>query len=318
MGTLKNRKHRNDGPVHRIINSKGNRNANFRVRRMTIVGTVIITLLFIGKILLGFFDLQHVHVSIVLADNSHYKEGNIYDVLGDNLENIITDSEAETVTYLKENLSYVKDAYVSKNYVKRQLTIEITERVPFARLKHIILTDKKSKASYEKNTDKKNKHQHYLIDDAGYVLETITSERDNHLTLILDEGTQKPEIGRQIKSGTTQRGIHIVKLLRLRRPELSKHLTSIDARVSDMITINFDVLPMPAWIASDLIEVGLHHIWLFIKQQGLHILQREKMHVTRTTLMNNRGNKKDITIPDTITYLDARYDDTLFLGGESR
>lgn len=318
MEILKTGKHQSNGPVHRIIKTKGNRNARYRARRMVIVGTVIVTLLFIGKIVLGFFDLQHVHVSIVLAVNSHYKEGNIYDVLGDNLENIITDSEAKTVTYLKENLSYVKDAYVTKNYVKRQLTIEITERVPFARLKHIKLTEKKSIESNDKITGKKNQHQYYLIDDAGYVLESITPEIDNHLTLILDEGIKEPEIGKQIKTGTTQRGIHIVKLVRLGKPELSRHLTSIDARVSDMITINISVLPMQAWISSDMIEIGLNHIWLFIKQQGLHILQREKMRVKGTTLANKRGNKKHINIPETITYLDARYEDTLFLGGESR
>ncbi len=318
MELLKAGKHRNDGPVHRIIKSKGNQNAKYRVRRMVIVVTVLITMLYIGKILLGFFDLQHVHVSIVLAGNSHYTEGDIYDVLGDNLENIIMDSEAKTVTYLKDNLSYVKNAHVSKNYVKRQLTIEIIERVPFARLKHIILTEKKSKESNQQNTGKKNTHQYYLIDDAGYVLESITSERENHLALILDEGIKEPEIGKQIKTGTTQRGIHIIKLVRLRKPELSPHLTSIDARVSDMITINIGILPMQAWISSDMIETGLNHIWLFIKQQGLHILQRKKMRVKETTFVNKRGNNKDINIPETITYLDARYEDTLFLGGESR
>ncbi|MYG00050.1 hypothetical protein F4212_13095, partial [Candidatus Poribacteria bacterium] len=84
MELLKASKHGNDGPVHRIIKSKGNHNARYRVRRMVIVVTVLITMLYIGKILLGFFDLQHVHVSIVLAGNSHYTEGDIYDVLGDN------------------------------------------------------------------------------------------------------------------------------------------------------------------------------------------------------------------------------------------
>ena len=318
MELLKAGKHGNNGPVHRIIKSKGNHNTKYRVRRMVIVVTVLITMLYIGRILLGFFDLQHVHVSIVLAGNSHYTEGDIYDVLGDNLENIIMDSEAKTVTYLKENLSYVKDAYVSKNYVKRQLTIEIVERVPFARLKHLTLTGKRSKESNQQNTGKKNTYQYYLIDDAGYVLESITSERENHLALILDEGIKEPEIGKQIKTGTTQRGIHIIKLVRLRKPELSPHLTSIDARVSDMITINIGILPMQAWISSDMIETGLNHIWLFIKQQGLHILQREKIRVKGTTFVNKRGNNKDTKIPETITYLDARYEDTLFLGGESR
>ena len=318
MNSLKFRKRRNEGPNHRIINPTGNRNPRYRARRMIIFGTVIVTLLFIAKIFLGFFDYEHVHVSIDLASNSHYTEGDIYDVLGDNLDNIITDSEAKTVTYLKDNLSYVKDAHVSKNFVKRQLTIDITERVPFARLKHIKLTDKKAENTHQKTTGKRNEHQYYLIDEAGYVLESITQQKDNHMTLILDEGINKPEVGKQIKTGTTQRGLQILKLVMLKKPELRKHLKSIDARVSDMITINIGILPMPAWIASDKIETGLHHIELFIKQQGLHILQREKQRVERKSLIKQRSGNMLITIPEKITYIDARYEDTLFLGGETR
>ena len=304
---------RSDGPEHPIIRQRRSRNPRYRVRRMLILGTVVVTLLFIAKIFLGFFDFEHVHVSIALERNAHYKEGDIYDVLGDNLHNIITDSEAKTVSYLKDNLSYVKYAQVSKHFVKRQLSIEITERVPFARLKHILSTQKKPK-----NIDNENTHQYYLIDEAGYVLESITREKNTHLTLILDEGRNEPVIGKQIKTGTTQRGLQILKLIMFKKPELRKHLNSIDARVSDMITLNIGVLPMPAWISSDMIETGLHHIGLFIEQQGLHILQREKQRVKGNISMKQSSGNKVFTVPDTITYIDARYEDSLFLGGESR
>ena len=138
-------KRRNDGPKHRIFQPRRNRTPRYRARRMVIYGTVVVTFLFLTKLFVGLFDIENVHVIINLTGNSHYTEGHIYDVLGDNLQNIITDSELKTATYLKENLSYVEDAFVSKNYVKRQLSIEITERKRFAKVKYIQSADERSK-----------------------------------------------------------------------------------------------------------------------------------------------------------------------------
>ncbi len=318
MNLLKNGIRGNDEPIHRILKSRRKRTPRYRVRRITIIGTVIVTMLFFTRILLGFFDFEHVHVSINLAANSHYKEGDIYNVLGDNLSNIITDSEAKTATYLKDSMSYVKDAYVSKNFVKRQLTIEITERVPFARLKYITEVNKKDIKNDKKIMKEKDIHKFYLIDEAGYVLQLIKTETHNNLTLILDEAAKEPEIGKQVKTGTTQRGIQILKHVRLKKPGLRKHIKSIDARISNKIIIHTNILPMPAWIDSDKFENGLHHITLFIKHNGLHLLQRYLQRVKQNNLKNKPARTKTETIEDKITYIDARYEDTLFLGGDSR
>ena len=154
----------------------------------------------------------------------------------------------------------------------------------------------------------------YLIDEAGYVLESITPEDSTRMTLIIDEGIQLPEVGKQIKSGTTHRGIQILKLVKSRKPELRKNLRSIDARISDKIIIDFINLPMPVWIASDMLETGLANVSLFIQQQGLLILQQKKYNLTN----KDRMGKKGIQLPRKYTYLDSRYEDTLYIGGDSR
>lgn len=313
MKLQRKRRQPKDGPSHRIFRPKQIHTSKYRARRLIMFGTLIITLLFLAKIFLGFFDFEHVQVSVALYGNSYYTEGQIYDVLGENLDNIVTDSETQTVAYLKENLSYVKDAYVSKSFVKRQLTIEITEREPFARLNHILLEETKSDKAPQKTTRRKNTDNFFLIDETGHVLESITPEKYNHLALILDEGVQEPEVGKQIKTGTTQLSLYILKQTVLQEPDLSKFLKTVDARVSQQIKIDIENLPMPAWIAADSIESGLYHVGLFVQQQGLLILQRERQMLKETHV-----GKKDFLLPEKFTYLDARYEDTLYLGGDSK
>ncbi len=314
MKFFKDKKRRREGPEHRIFKPKRIRTPRYRARRIVIYGTVVVTLLFLTKLFVGLFDIGNVHVIINLTGKSHYTEGDIYDVLGDNLQNIITDSESKTATYLKDNLSYVMDAYVTKDYVKRQLSIEITERKPFARVKQIQSSGEKSKEVQKNSKGIPKTDSFYLIDEAGYVLESIQLKDFTHMTLILDEGTLMPEVGKQIKSGTTHRGIQILKLVINRKPELRTNLRSIDARISDKIIIELANLPMPVWIASDMLESGIDNVAQFIKQQGLLILQQKKYNVTN----KNRTGKKVNPLPDKFTYLDSRYEDTLFIGGDSR
>ncbi len=312
------RKRKKDGPSHRIFKPRQIRTPKYRARRIIILGTLLITLLFLAKLLLGLFDFERVQVSIALFGNSHYTEGQIYDVLGENLDNIVTDSEAQTAAYLKENMSYIEEAHVSRSFVKRQLTIEITERKPYARVNHILLKHAKSESTLQKVARRKKSNAFFLIDEAGYVLESITPEKYNDMILIIDEGIQVPEIGKQIRTGTTQLGIGILKLARSREPELSKYLKTVDARVSQQIEIDIGNLPMPVWIAADSIERGLHHIGIFVKQKGLLTLQREIQMSKANTFMKTRAGNKENLLPEKYTYLDARYEDTLYLRGESK
>ena len=315
MRFSKTKKQHIDEPNHRIFKPKKIRTPRFRARRLVFWGTLLITLLFGLKLFLGLFDFKHVHVNIILQGNSHYTEGHVYDVLGENLHNIITDSEAKTTSYLMENLSYVKDTSVSKNYAKRQLSIEITERKPYARVKHIHLPDAISDDAKHLSDGKLDDLSLYLIDEAGFVLESISEEDFQHMPLIIDEGKQIPSIGKQMKSGTIHRSIQIMKHVRTRHRVLSKNLKSVDARISDKIIIELDNLPTPVWIASDMIETGLHHVDLFIQQKGILILKQKMQMAKEKQKTMNRTRNKVIPLHEKYTYLDGRYEDTLFLGG---
>ena len=92
-------------------------------------------------------------------ETCNYTDLQIYNTLGKQLQNIVTDSEEQTATYLKEKLSYIKDAHITKHVMKRMLTIEITERNPFALLR-------------VDSTDSKN-HSFFLVDNEAHVLKHI-------------------------------------------------------------------------------------------------------------------------------------------------
>ena len=71
------RKRRKDGPEHRIFKPKRIRTPRYRARRIVIYGTAVVTILFLTKLFVGLFDIEHVHVIINLTGNSHYTEGHI-------------------------------------------------------------------------------------------------------------------------------------------------------------------------------------------------------------------------------------------------
>lgn len=294
------------GPNHRIYKPKKVKNKNYRARRTIILVSVAITLLFLVKIFIGFFNIEH--VTFALFGNIHYTDGQVFDVLGENLDNIITESEEKTAIYLKENLSYIEDANVTRNLIKRLLTIEITERKPFARVDFKI-KDNKDKTRI-------NGDSLFLIDDNGYVLENISLEQFTHLVIILDEGEVRPEIGKQIKSESTLLGIHILKQINTKERTIAKHLKSIDPRVTQKITIKMDSLPIPIWISEDMIETGLHQITLFVRNNIITNIENKE-----TELANNITKDvglKGVPVYQEYDYLDARYEDTLYLGGSNK
>ena len=305
-----------DGPSHRIFNPRRIRTPKYRVRRTIIVGIVVVTLLFIGKIILSFFNFER--VSFALFGNMHYTEGQIYDVLGENLDNIITDSESQTAKYLKDNLSYIKDVNVTKNLIKRQLTIEVTERKVLAYLNLRIVDDPTTDYSPTGKMKQKKKEYVYLIDQEGYVLESIKPEQYDKMTKITDEGEHIPEIGKQVKSLTTQLGIQVLKHVRSRKPDIAKDLLCIDARDPKKILIQIRSLPIEVWIAADLVEVGFHNLSLFINQQALSTLQNHGLYpIANKTEQGDVGSKQTPALSQ-YTYLDARYKDNLYLGGANK
>ena len=269
-------------------------------RRLIVIIALGVTLSFIGKTVLHFFSVEH--ISLELFGNLHYTEMQVYDVLGAKLDNILTDSEEQTAVYLKESLSYIKDARVSKHLMKRMLTIEVTEREPFARLKYPSVRTTAGRDS-----------AFFLIDIEGQVLESISGEAvreeasppldeplAKRVTLVA-EGDKLPKIGTLVQTDDVQLGIDVLKTLLFREPELARNIESIDARNSQKIKIQINTMRFPAWIAADTVELGLHHIALFLKQQKLWM----------------RPPVGD-SAQATYTYLDARFEDTIYLGGEKR
>ncbi len=313
MRFLKKRKANNRGLNHRIFHPKRARPSKFRARRVVILSMLLITLLFIGKIILGFYNIEN--VSFALFGNLHYTEGQIYDVLGENLDNIVIDSEYQTAIYLKENLSYLKNVQVSKNLAKRQLTIEVTERKVYARLEFFLLNP--SEASKKQNFHKKpdDKRHFYLIDDKGYVLESIIPTQFKQTILIVDEGEHLPEIGKKMSTAATQTGIEILKHVRSKEPQLAKHLRKIDARIIQKITLHFENMHIPVWIAADSIKIGIRQVGLFVKQQA-HRIQQNTMSEPSESVEPLVGTQEKTT-HNNYKYIDARYEDTLYLGGDS-
>ena len=269
-------------------------------RRLIFIIALVVTLSFLGKTVLRFFSVEH--ISLEIFGNLHYTEVQVYDVLGAKLDNILTNSEEQTAAYLKESLSYIKDARVSRHLMKRMLTIEVTEREPFARLKYPSV-----------RTTPGRDNALFLIDSEGHVLESISVEAvrvparpgdevfpDTVVTLFA-EGDKLPKIGALVQTADVQLGIDVLKTALFEEPELARNIESIDARNSQKIKIQFNTMRFPAWIAADMIELGIHHIALFLKQQKLW------MHPPV-------GASSEATY----TYVDARFENTIYLGGEKK
>ena len=256
-------------------------------RRIILVLSVMVTLSFAGKIVLGFFNAEY--VSLELSGNIHYTDGQIYNVLGEKLENIVTDSEEQTADYLKENLSYIKEAYVVKHVTKRILTIEITERKPFALLQY-------SDSSF------------FLVDREGHVLKNIEvgetnqfrSEGLEKMVILPMVGNEPPRIGTAVQTDEVKLGLEVLKTALFEESWLAAQIKVIDASNFEKIKLQINALPVPVWLAGDAIGSGLHQIALLLRQHKPRILK----------LIGESPSK-------TQPYLDVRYQDTLYLGGHT-
>ncbi len=283
-------------------------------RRIILVIAVMVTLSFAGKIGLGFFSAGY--VSLELSGNIHYTDVQIYDVLGEKLENIVTDSEEQTADYLKESLSYIKEVHVVKHVMKRILTIEVTEREPFALLRfgnasqtsqaHMprvqTLGNKSSAVSAPLDGD----ISFFLVDSEGHVLKNIEVGETGQWRFEGLEGmaifpvvsNELPRIGTAVQRSEVKLGLEVLKTALLQEPALAAQIRIIDASDFQKIKLQIDALPVPVWLAGDAIESGLHHTTLLLKQHKTRILE----------LM---GEIPSVRKP----YLDVRYQDTLYLGG---
>ena len=265
-------------------------NANtYMWRRIILVIAVIVTLAFTAKLTLDFFNAEY--VSLEISGNIHYTDIQIYDVLGDQLENIVTDSEEQTADYLKKRLSYIKEARIIKHVMKRILTIEVTEREPFA-----LLQFRHPDQTFQGDTG-----PFFLIDSEGHVLEGVAPAAFEDMVILQTVGDKPPQRSRPVQGSDITLGLTVLKAVRLHEPELAAVLKTVDASDPQKIEIQIESVPLPIWIAGDAIESGLHYIALLLKQHSARLLDylRER---------TSESHEAEL-------YLDARFQDTLYLGG---
>lgn len=271
-------------------------------RRVIFVLAIGLTFAFTTKIVLGFFGAEY--VSFELSGNLHYTEVQIYDILAEQLDNIVTDSEEQTEAYLKENLSYIKEVHVSKHVMKRLLTIEITEREPFALLKFY----KGFKTPPLPGTTADQECAFFLLDVDAHVLQSIAIEETGvpvdrqfrEMVALIAAGDKLPKVGTVVQISGVPSAIEVLKIAFFQQAGLATQIETIDASRLQQIKMQIEALPLPVWIAGDAIEAGLHHTTLLLKQYRARILELLKAY------------------PDAVQpYLDARFEDSIYLGGYS-
>ncbi|MDE0425938.1 MAG: hypothetical protein OXN25_13840 [Candidatus Poribacteria bacterium] len=272
----------------------------YTYRRVIFVVAILLTFAFIARIVLSFFGTEY--VSLELSGNVHYTEVQIYDILAEQLDNIVTDSEGQTENYLKENLSYIKEAHVSKHVMKRLFTVEITEREPFVLLRFY----EGFKNPPVLGTSVDQDCSFFLLDVDAHVLERIevgeagvpVEKRFQGMVMLIAAGDKFPKVGTVVQTSGVPVAVKVLKSAVIQQPELAKQIETIDASRPQQIKMQIETLPLPVWIASDTVEAGLHHVALLLKQHRGRILELLKV-------------PPDATQP----YLDARFEDSIYLGG---
>ncbi len=221
---------------------------------------------------------------ISVSGNEHYTQKEVIAAL----DLRFRQSDVHTISVpaiekrLKQKLSYIKQAHISKNILKRSLTLEITEREPVALLKY-----------------PEDSHIPFvLVDFEGYVLEHLPAlPASSSMVEIVSAGQQVPDVGDRIGSDTVQLALEVLNLALSLAPEIVSTLQTIDANQPDKIVLEFSNIPI-AWISSDLIKTGIYHINLLIRHQAMLI--NEGKHISNP--LNG--------------YLDARFEDAIYWGGQ--
>ena len=251
-------------------------------RRYFIIGiTCVIGLLFAHYLTstIGFFRVKQIDIS----GNEHYTQKEVIAALDlrTRQSDVHTISRSAIEQRLKQKLSYVKQAHISKSILKRSLTLEIIEREPIALLR------------YPEN----NSIRFVLVDLEGHVLEYMEPLSDSSsIVTIIGTGQQVPSVGDRVNSDSVQLALNVLNLALSLAPEIVPTLQTIDANQPDKITLQFSNLPI-VWISSDFIKTGIYHISLFMKNQ---------------TMLTEKGQHTSNPLNG---YLDARFEDAIYWGG---
>ena len=227
----------------------------------------------------GFFRVKR----IAISGNEHYTQKEVIAALdlSSRRSDVHTISRPAIEQRLKQKLSYVKQAHISKSILKRSLTLEITEREPVALLKY-----------------PGSSPVHFaLVDFEGHVLEYMESlSVSSSIVTIIGTGQQVPSVGDRVNSGSIQLALNVLNLALNLAPEIVPTLQIIDANRPDKITLQFSNLPI-VWISSDFIKTGIYHISLFMKNQAI---------------LTEKGQRTSNPLNG---YLDARFEDAIYWGG---
>lgn len=243
--------------------------------------TCVVGLLFIHYLALkvGFFHVKQISIS----GNEHYTQKEVIAALNlsPRQSDVHTISGSAIEQRLKQKLSYVKQAHISKSILKRSLTLEITEREPIALLKY----------------PEDSRIRFALVDLEGYVLEHIELlSVSNSIVTVINNERQLSNVGDRVGSGGVQLALNVLQLVLSLAPEVVPTLQTIDANQSDKIILQFSNLPI-VWISSDSINTGIYHINLFMKNQ---------------TIPTGKGQHTSNPLDG---YLDARFKDAVYWGG---
>lgn len=222
---------------------------------------------------------------IIVSGNVRYTQAEVIAASGliPNWNNIHQISMPTVAEVIKKELPFVKAVEVNRHFIKRTLEIQIVELEPFAQIKY--------------NLSKDNA-RFVLVDQEGYVLEyRHSSQISDTMVTIIGSGKRLPELGNLISSDNVQIALKVLNAA-VTFPEVAAQLHTIDANHPDKILLQVPNLPI-VWLASDLIETGLHHIELLLRHQ--------KTGDTKTK-RNVRHRKHG--------YLDARFEDAIYHGGK--
>ena len=254
-----------------------------KIRRMFALLITLVIILLFSYHLLSEQGVLHVK-EITVSGNAHYTQAEVITASGlipnwDNIHKISVDTVEEQI---KKSLRYVKEVNVRRHLVKRTLEINIIESESFAQIK------------YNPN----DRARFVLVDLEGYVLEYIhSSQTSDAIVTIIGSGERLPPLGSLISSDNVQSALRVLNAA-VTFSEIISRLHTIDANHPDKITLQLTNLPI-IWLASDLIETGLHHIELLLRDQKAGKPKGK---------WNTRHRKHG--------YLDARFEDAIYHGGK--
>ena len=213
---------------------------------------IVITFLHVNNIILNSAILQLKEITV--QGNTHYAQDKIIDFSGlhINYDLIHQVSEQEVASRI-EKLNYIEKATVSKHYLRKTVSINITERKKTAKIPYII----------------GKKPLFMIVDQYGYVLEysNLVDLSHNSLVEIAGEGA---ELGSQLVSKQVQIGLKILDLIQKRAGEIFTELDSIDASETNRISVRLRNMP-PILLSSDQLVFGVNQLKLVFQH-----LKREK------------------------------------------